>query len=113
MPLTASCSLKKGNNEQTSLELWLKVWTEAQEFSMTRKESHPLLKQGWNHQNPCLVCSVDGGILRLAPPALQGSFINFKKLTQRGWELSIKMGLCQRGTMIQTPKPGVPIVAQR
>lgn len=52
MPLTASCSLKKGNNKQTSLELWLKVWTEAQEFSMTRKESHPLLKQGWNHQKP-------------------------------------------------------------
>ena len=46
--LMALDSLRKGNNEQKSLEPWLKAWTEIQELSMTGKESHLLLRQGWS-----------------------------------------------------------------
>ena len=45
--LMALDSLRKENNEQKSLEPWLKAWTETQELSMTGKESRLLLRQGW------------------------------------------------------------------
>ena len=46
--LMAPDSLRKENNEQKSLEPWLKAWAEIQELSMTEKEFHLLLRQGWS-----------------------------------------------------------------